>query len=71
MQCAFALFVVLAIRKLAGVLTMTWLWVTSPLWIGAILWTALLVAAYFWGDQILLAQIWIADKLFGWFQKKT
>ena len=32
------LFFVFLVLKLCNVITWSWLWVTSPLWIGAILW---------------------------------
>ena len=38
------LFFVFLVLKLCNVITWSWLWVTSPLWIGAILW--LLVVAF-------------------------
>lgn len=41
------LFIVFLILKLTGVINWSWLWVTSPLWIGALLWVIILVIVYY------------------------
>jgi hypothetical protein len=37
MSLAAVLFVVFLVLKLVGTITWSWWWVTSPLWIGAII----------------------------------
>lgn len=39
------LFIVFLVLKLTGVVAWSWLWVTSPLWIGAALFVVLVVLA--------------------------
>lgn len=48
------LFVVFLILKLTGVIAWSWLWVTSPLWITAILVFVILIVAF-------AGAIWIAS----------
>lgn len=37
--------------KLAGIITWSWLWVLSPLWIGAIIFIGFLLLAFFLGER--------------------
>ncbi len=49
MQIGFAglLTIVFIVLKLMGTITWSWLWVLSPIWIGAILWV-LIVGILVW-----------------------
>lgn len=44
---ASLLFLVFLVLKLIGVIDWSWWWVTSPLWISAIIFTAVVIIAVF------------------------
>ena len=41
----FLIFMILSILKLCGAIAMSWLWVTSPLWLPQAILSALLIGA--------------------------
>lgn len=41
------LFIVFLVLKLTGIIAWSWLWVTAPLWIGAVLFVAVLALVFF------------------------
>ena len=54
-----ALFLVFLVSKLTGVISWSWWWVTSPLWINALI---VLLIIVIW--------VWVVPAFFKWLQRR-
>lgn len=59
---AFLLALTFIILKLCGVISWSWLWVLSPLWIGAVLVLAVLACVVGVTSLVALAAWWLTRK---------